>query len=188
MEGDQRKQQRYTKRRERVHNKLDPDGGKDEMDSSPSRSDGDKPRAKPPRRRRNRSHSHDEDIIDGFAILSFKSLEDLVSFVRLYDLFIWFHRLVDLLYANLNLHTYLSLVWILCFVFDVLIYGLNQQMPEEWRCNLIRDASDHYSCCWSHPRNMFYIGERAIWSRILFLTKCSENEMLNITRTNPFNG
>lgn len=179
MEGDQRKQQRYTKRRERVHNKLDPDGGKDEMDSSPSRSDGDKPRAKPPRRRRNRSHSHDEDIIDGFAILSFKSLEDLVSFVRLYDLFIWFHRLVDLLYANLNLHTYLSLV---------LIYGLNQQMPEEWRCNLIRDASDHYSCCWSHPRNMFYIGERAIWSRILFLTKCSENEMLNITRTNPFNG
>lgn len=88
MEGDQRKQQRYTKRRERVHSKLDPDGGKDEMDSSPSRSDGDKPRAKPPRRRRNRSHSHDEDIIDGFAILSFKSLEDLVSFVRQYDLFI----------------------------------------------------------------------------------------------------
>lgn len=83
MEGDQRKQQRYTKRRERVHSKLDPDGGKDEMDSSPSRSDGDKPRAKPPRRRRNRSHSHDEDIIDGFAILSFKSLEDLVSFIRL---------------------------------------------------------------------------------------------------------
>lgn len=120
MEGDQRKQQRYTKRRERVHNKLDPDVGKDEMDSSPSRSDGDKPRAKPPRRRRNRSHSHDEDIIDGFAILSFKSLEDLVSFVRLYDLFIWFHRLVDLLYANLNLHTYLSLVWILCFVFRCL--------------------------------------------------------------------
>ena len=81
MEGDQRKQQRFTKRRERVHSKLvDPDGAKDEMDSSPSRSDGDKPRAKPPRRRRNRSHSHDEDIIDGFAILSFKSLEDLVSF------------------------------------------------------------------------------------------------------------
>ena len=80
MEGDQRKQQRYTKRRERVHSKLDPDGVKDEMDSSPSRSDSDKPRAKPPRRRRNRSHSHDEDIIDGFAILSFKSLEDLVSY------------------------------------------------------------------------------------------------------------
>lgn len=82
MEGDQRKQQRYTKRRERVHNKLDPDGGKDEMDSSPSRSDGDKPRAKPPRRRRNRSHSHDEDIIDGFAILSFKSLEDLNNLMK----------------------------------------------------------------------------------------------------------
>ncbi|XP_078338026.1 uncharacterized protein LOC111134426 isoform X2 [Crassostrea virginica] len=82
MEGDQRKQQRYTKRRERVHSKLDPDGVKDEMDSSPSRSDGDKPRAKPPRRRRNRSHSHDEDIIDGFAILSFKSLEDLNNLMK----------------------------------------------------------------------------------------------------------
>ncbi|XP_048772958.1 autism susceptibility gene 2 protein-like isoform X3 [Ostrea edulis] len=82
MEGDQRKQQRFTKRRERVHSKLDPDGGKDEMDSSPSRSDGDKPRAKPPRRRRNRSHSHDEDIIDGFAILSFKSLEDLNNLMK----------------------------------------------------------------------------------------------------------
>ncbi|XP_061197296.1 autism susceptibility gene 2 protein-like isoform X2 [Saccostrea echinata] len=82
MEGDQRKQQRFTKRRERVHSKLDPDGGKDEMDSSPSRSDSDKPRAKPPRRRRNRSHSHDEDIIDGFAILSFKSLEDLNNLMK----------------------------------------------------------------------------------------------------------
>lgn len=57
-------------------------------------------------------------------------------------------------------------------------------MFEEWRCNLIWDVFDYYLCCWFYLRNMFYIGECVMWLCIFFFIKCSENEMLNIIRTN----
>lgn len=81
METETKKHQRITKRRERAQQiyqekRNDQDGSADEMDDSPPRSSKDKGRLKP-RRRRNSSNSFEEDIIDGFSILSFKSFEDL---------------------------------------------------------------------------------------------------------------
>lgn len=81
MEIETKKHQRIIKRRERAQQiyqekRNEPDGSADEMDESPPRSSKDKGRSKP-RRRRNSSNSIEEDIIDGFAVISFKNFEDL---------------------------------------------------------------------------------------------------------------
>ncbi|XP_021366011.1 autism susceptibility gene 2 protein-like isoform X3 [Mizuhopecten yessoensis] len=71
-----KKHQRFTKRRER---KTTADGSGDEMDDSPSRPSKDK-RSKP--RRKKHNMICEEDIIDGFAIISFKTFEDLENAVK----------------------------------------------------------------------------------------------------------
>ncbi|PVD31553.1 hypothetical protein C0Q70_06966 [Pomacea canaliculata] len=84
METVQSKPRNRTKRRERAHqlnqekqNLADEALSGDEPKGSPSRSSKEKCRAKARRQRNNSSHSFEEDIIDGFAIMSFKTLEDL---------------------------------------------------------------------------------------------------------------
>lgn len=67
---------RRARRRERAQQLQEKPCVKDEMEDSPPRTSKDKGRPKP-RRRRNSSNSHEEDIIDGFAIISFKSLVEL---------------------------------------------------------------------------------------------------------------
>ncbi|KAK6192215.1 hypothetical protein SNE40_003724 [Patella caerulea] len=60
----------------------------DEIDESPPRTSKDKGRGKPRRRRNSSPNIFEEDIIDGFAIMSFKTFEDLeVS----YTIFIFVH-------------------------------------------------------------------------------------------------
>lgn len=117
-----------------MYNKLDLDGGKDEMDSFFLWLDGDKFRVKLFCCWRNWFYLYDEDIIDGFVILSFKFLEDLVSFVWLYDLFIWFYWFVDFLYVNLNFYIYFFLVWIFCFVFWC--FDLWFELIDDWRMKM----------------------------------------------------
>lgn len=78
-----RSQTRRNKRRvRRAHQLLQQekrglDSGDENDDDSAPGSSKDRGRSKPPRRRRNSSNSIEEDIIDGFAIFSFKSLGDL---------------------------------------------------------------------------------------------------------------
>jgi hypothetical protein len=80
METEPKRNQR-NRRRERAQQlqqeKQNCEGSGDEIDDSPPRLGKGKGRCKPPRRRRNSSNSFEEDIIDGFAIVSFRTLEDL---------------------------------------------------------------------------------------------------------------
>lgn len=69
-----KKHQRFTKRREKKAA-----ASADEMDDSPSRPSKDK-RSKP--RRKKHNTICEEDIIDGFAIISFKTFEDLENAVK----------------------------------------------------------------------------------------------------------
>lgn len=69
----------HRKRRERAQ-KLPPEPSDSDMDQdgmqiSPSRGPKDRSRSKP--RKKKSSGAYEEDIIDGFAIVSFKSVEDL---------------------------------------------------------------------------------------------------------------
>lgn len=73
MENETSKKQRFTKRRERAQVNQVPDYGSGD-DDPPSVKD--KPRSKP-RKKKNIVNLSEEDVIDGFAILSFKSFEDL---------------------------------------------------------------------------------------------------------------
>ncbi|XP_064612307.1 autism susceptibility gene 2 protein-like isoform X2 [Liolophura sinensis] len=72
---------RRARRRERAQQLQEKPCVKDEMEDSPPRTSKDKGRPKP-RRRRNSSNSHEEDIIDGFAIISFKSLVELENSIK----------------------------------------------------------------------------------------------------------
>ena len=81
-----RQRQATSKRRERSHvqlgkhnHVLDGSGGEEEgtEDHSPSRATTPKSKTKSKKRRRSSSASMEEEIIDGFAIASFKTLEDL---------------------------------------------------------------------------------------------------------------
>ncbi|KAI8734287.1 hypothetical protein BgiBS90_036787, partial [Biomphalaria glabrata] len=83
MEADPGKQRPRQKRRERalqLHDKQSREeeevSGQDDQDGSPPRSSKDKP----PRSKSKKvktSALFEEDIIDGFAIMSFKTLEEL---------------------------------------------------------------------------------------------------------------
>ena len=75
MESETSKKQRFTKRRERAQVNQVPDYGSGD-DDPPPRSFKDKPRSKP-RKKKNNANLLEEDIIDGFAIISFKTYEDL---------------------------------------------------------------------------------------------------------------
>lgn len=84
METEPSKPKNRTKRKERAHqlnqekqNLVDEGFSGDEGEGSPPRSSKEKNRSKPRRQRNNSSHSFEEDVIDGFAIMSFKTLEDL---------------------------------------------------------------------------------------------------------------
>lgn len=72
MDTEGKKHKQFTKRRERRAVK---EASADEMDGSPSRTEKDKQRAK--YRRKKSGPSFEEDIIDGFAIISFKNFDDL---------------------------------------------------------------------------------------------------------------
>lgn len=73
MENETSKKQRYTKRRERAQVNQIPDYGSGDDDPPVTK---EKPRSKP-RKKKNNSNLAEEDIIDGFAIMSFKTFEDL---------------------------------------------------------------------------------------------------------------
>lgn len=73
MENETNKKQRYTKRRERAQVNQVPDYGSGDDDPPSTKN---KPRSKP-RKKKNNSNLAEEDIIDGFAIMSFKTYEDL---------------------------------------------------------------------------------------------------------------
>lgn len=84
METEPSKPRNRTKRKERAHqlnqekqNLADEGFSGDEGEGSPPRTSKDKCRTKPRRQRNNSSHSFEEDVIDGFAIMSFKTLEEL---------------------------------------------------------------------------------------------------------------
>ena len=95
MEGDSgnsKRNQRH-KRRERVQvqqekqtNRMDESGGEsEEAPPLPRSSAKEKGKNKPRRRRRSSDAATEDDIIDGFAITSFKTLEDLeVGYDRMY--------------------------------------------------------------------------------------------------------
>ncbi|KAH9524263.1 hypothetical protein Btru_053976 [Bulinus truncatus] len=83
MEADPGKQRSRQKRRERAFQlqqekqtrEEEEASGQDDQDGSPPRSSKDKPpRSKP---KKVKSALFEEDIIDGFAIMSFKTLEEL---------------------------------------------------------------------------------------------------------------
>ncbi|GFS13235.1 fibrosin-1 protein [Elysia marginata] len=85
MEADSGKQRSRQKRRERAlllqqekqtkeEEEEEGASGQDDHGESPPRSSKDKTRLKP---KKNKSALFEEDIIDGFAIISFKTLEDL---------------------------------------------------------------------------------------------------------------
>lgn len=83
-ESESKQRNQRSKRRDRAHQlqqeklNLNEDGSGDEGDESPPRTSKDKGgRAKPRRRRNSASGTMDEVIIDGFAIMSFKTLEDV---------------------------------------------------------------------------------------------------------------
>ncbi|XP_071178112.1 autism susceptibility gene 2 protein-like isoform X2 [Mytilus edulis] len=78
MENETSKKQRFTKRRERAQVNQVPDYGSGD-DDPPSVKD--KPRSKP-RKKKNIVNLSEEDVIDGFAILSFKSFEDLENCIK----------------------------------------------------------------------------------------------------------
>ncbi|KAK7087973.1 hypothetical protein V1264_021957 [Littorina saxatilis] len=89
METEPSKPKNRTKRKERAHqlnqekqNLVDEGFSGDEGEGSPPRSSKEKNRSKPRRQRNNSSHSFEEDVIDGFAIMSFKTLEDLEILVK----------------------------------------------------------------------------------------------------------
>ena len=73
MESETTKKQRFTKRRERAQVNQVPDYGSGDDDPPIQK---DKPRSKP-RKKKNNANLFEEDIIDGFAIISFKSFADL---------------------------------------------------------------------------------------------------------------
>ena len=73
MESDHKKHKLLTKRRTVYSKQLDSADEDDDLDDA---SHKEKPRCKP-RRRKNNASAFDEDIIDGFAIISFKSFDDL---------------------------------------------------------------------------------------------------------------
>lgn len=84
METEPSKPRNRTKRKERAHqlnqekqNLADEGFSGDEGEGSPPRTSKEKCRTKPRRQRNNSSHSFEEDVIDGFAIMSFKTLEEL---------------------------------------------------------------------------------------------------------------
>ena len=67
----QLQQEKQTKEEEEEEEEA---SGQDDHGESPPRSSKDKTRLKP---KKNKSALFEEDIIDGFAIISFKTLEDL---------------------------------------------------------------------------------------------------------------
>ena len=105
MESETSKKQRFTKRRERAQVNQVPDYGSGD-DDPPPRSFKDKPRSKP-RKKKNNANLLEEDIIDGFAIISFKTYEDL----EVWDLFYWSSVMHDFLwYFSRNSSFYLIFV------------------------------------------------------------------------------
>ena len=70
-----------NRRRERAHQMHDKQNeveeSADECGESPPRTSKDKGRGKHRRRRNSSSNSFEEDIIDGFAIVSFRTIEEL---------------------------------------------------------------------------------------------------------------
>ncbi|KAK3082680.1 hypothetical protein FSP39_002427 [Pinctada imbricata] len=84
MESGVEKKHKLTKRRAINKQIVDEGESCDEVNES-VRLGKDKTRTKP-RRRKNNANLFDEDIIDGFAIISFKSFEDLeVSYLETYQ-------------------------------------------------------------------------------------------------------
>ncbi|KAL4223129.1 Autism susceptibility protein 2 protein [Mactra antiquata] len=84
MENEPKARTIHRKRRERAQ-KLQPEisdseGDNDGEEQSPLRGVKDRSRSKP--RKKNRSGTYEEDIIDGFAIVSFKSIDDLEKFTQ----------------------------------------------------------------------------------------------------------
>ena len=81
----------HRKRRERLAHRVqleqtDTEGEQEGGEISPTRGAKERSRSKP-RKKKNSAGTYEEDIIDGFAIVSFKSIEDLeVRFDRLVDM------------------------------------------------------------------------------------------------------
>ena len=80
MEAEPKARPTHRKRRERAHrvpvDESDTEQERDGEDISPARGTKERSRSKP-RKKKNSPGTYEEDIIDGFAIVSFKSIEDL---------------------------------------------------------------------------------------------------------------
>lgn len=80
MEAEPKARPTHRKRRERAHrvpvdeSDTEPEQGGEEV--SPARGAKERSRSKP-RKKKNSPGTYEEDIIDGFAIFSFRSIEDL---------------------------------------------------------------------------------------------------------------